>query len=208
MLHPKTLMLCAGRIFFDLLNEPDAFNFAWSVQRTNPESQTPASQTVPAWGQLFTNTAAVLIQQEPALLFFAEGTGQKNIQGTAFGMTHFTLCRSTQSYHEHVWCLHHRPQGCGVDVCQKMLPTASLTETNIQRSAQKTTKQAMINAGMGFGINPLIYDNTEGKSNALVGLQYLAANAAVKAATIITPHIYGSGTTGECGVSLPSTCDP
>jgi hypothetical protein len=126
-----------GRIFFDLLNEPDAFNFAWGVSQTNPRSQTPASQTVPAWGQLFTNTAAILIQQEPALLFFVEGTGQFNQPGTAFGM--------------------------------------------------------------GFGINPVIYDNTPGKLNALAGLQYLASNVAVKAATIITPHIYGDSTTGWTG---------
>lgn len=49
---------------------------------------------------------------------------------------------------------------------------------------------------MGFGINPAIYDNTDGKYNALGGLQTLSQNAAVKAATIITPHIYGDLTSG------------
>jgi hypothetical protein len=49
---------------------------------------------------------------------------------------------------------------------------------------------------MGFGINTAIYDNTAGKYNALGGLQYLTQNAAVKNATIITPHIYGDSTTG------------
>lgn len=53
---------------------------------TNPRSLTPASQTVPAWGDLFTNTAALLVAQEPALLFFVEGTGQSNQTGTAYGV--------------------------------------------------------------------------------------------------------------------------
>ena len=50
--------------------------------------------------------------------------------------------------------------------------------------------------GMGFGINPAIYTNADGLYNALGGLQYLASKAAVKAATILTPHIYGDSTTG------------
>lgn len=49
---------------------------------------------------------------------------------------------------------------------------------------------------MGFGINTQIYDGRPGLYNALGGLQTLAANTAVKAATIITPHIYGDQTTG------------
>ena len=50
---------------------------------------------------------------------------------------------------------------------------------------------------MGFGINPAIYTNQDGLYNALGGLQTLAANAAVKARTILTPHIYGFQVTGE-----------
>lgn len=52
-------------------------------------------------------------------------------------------------------------------------------------------------AGQGFGINPAIYDNRDGFANALGGLQTLVSNRAVRAATIITPHVYGGQVTGK-----------
>ena len=81
----SSLNVCAGRLFFDLLNEPDAWNMTWSQPNINMNGQNANSSTVPAWGTLFTNTAQTLLTQEPALLFFAEGTGQRNQPGTAFG---------------------------------------------------------------------------------------------------------------------------
>jgi len=87
---------CAGRLFFDLLNEPDSWNMAWSQEMMNPNAQTAASSIVPAWGTLFTNTAAQLIAQEPALLFFAEGCGQRNQPGTSYGLSYpLSLCIPT-----------------------------------------------------------------------------------------------------------------
>ena len=82
----------AGRLFFDLLNEPDAFNFTWSQTNTNSNGQNANSTVVEPWGTLFTDTAAALLEQEPALLFFAEGTGQKNQPGTAYGTSSMQLC--------------------------------------------------------------------------------------------------------------------
>ena len=41
---------------------------------------------MPAWGDLYTNTAEQLLTQEPSLLLFVEGTGQYNQPGTAYGM--------------------------------------------------------------------------------------------------------------------------
>lgn len=79
------MLLLAGRLFFDLLNEPDAFNFTWSSPNTNSQAENANSTNVEAWGTLFTDTAALLLRQEPSLLFFAEGTGQKNQPGTAYG---------------------------------------------------------------------------------------------------------------------------
>ena len=79
--------IVAGRLFFDLLNEPDAFNFTWSNTNTNSNGQNANSTTVEPWGTLFTDTAAALLVQEPELLFFAEGTGQRNQPGTAYGMS-------------------------------------------------------------------------------------------------------------------------
>lgn len=52
-------------------------------------------------------------------------------------------------------------------------------------------------AGQGFGINPEIYNNGPGLSNALGGLQTLVANFAVKNRTLISPHVYGPDTTGK-----------
>lgn len=75
----------AGRLIFDLLNEPDAFNFAWSQSNTISMAQNANSSTVEPWGTLYTDTAATLISQAPSLLFFVEGTGQRNQPGTAYG---------------------------------------------------------------------------------------------------------------------------
>ena len=82
----KLSMTPAGRIFFDLLNEPDGFNFTWSYPNINTRGLYPNSSVVPAWGDLYTDTAASLVEQEPALLLLAEGTGQYNQPGTAYGM--------------------------------------------------------------------------------------------------------------------------
>ena len=57
----------------------------WSSPNINSNGLYPNSTTVPAWGSLFTSTADALAQQEPALLFLAEGTGQRNQPGTAYG---------------------------------------------------------------------------------------------------------------------------
>ena len=71
---------------------------------------------------------------------------------------------------------------------------------------------SMMPAGQGFGINPAIYTNRDGLFNALGGLQTLVANRPVKAATIITPHVYGAQITGlpSCTFSLAAcslTCN-
>ena len=76
----------AGRLFFDLLNEPDAFNMLWGKPNTNPNGG--VFGTVPAWGALYTQTADALLQEEPELLFLVEGTGQKLQPGTAFGKSY------------------------------------------------------------------------------------------------------------------------
>ena len=77
--------LNAGRLIVDLLNEPDGFNMTWSSPNINTNGQFANSTTVPSWGELYTNTSAALIAQEPALLFLVEGTGQRNQPGTAYG---------------------------------------------------------------------------------------------------------------------------
>lgn len=81
---------CAGRLFFDLMNEPDAFRFTWSYNGTNFKGQDQSSIFLEPWGTLYTDTAALLLQQEPELLLFVEGTGQRNQPGTSHGTF---LCR-------------------------------------------------------------------------------------------------------------------
>ena len=76
----------AGRLIFDLLNEPDAWNFTWGQPNINSNGQFANSSTVPAWGDLYTTTAEQLLTQAPSLLLFVEGTGQRNQPGTAYGM--------------------------------------------------------------------------------------------------------------------------
>lgn len=83
--HYTKISGLAGRIFFDLLNEPDGFNMTWSYANINTRGLYPNSSTVPAWGDLFTDTADSLVAQEPDLLLLAEGTGQFNQPGTAYG---------------------------------------------------------------------------------------------------------------------------
>lgn len=73
----------AGRLFFDLLNEPDGFDMLWSKPSIHPNSG--AFLAVPPWGALYTEAADALLQQEPQLLFLVEGTGQKNQPGTSYG---------------------------------------------------------------------------------------------------------------------------
>lgn len=52
-------------------------------------------------------------------------------------------------------------------------------------------------AGMGFGINPSIYNNQPGLYNALGGLQLILNSPDVKARTVISPHAYGFQVTGD-----------
>ena len=88
---------------------------------------------------------------------------------------------------------------CAVSFCLNnsvMLPyclQASASFCNLVRSHDSVS---VLPAGQGFGINPAIYDNRDGFFNALGGLQTLVANRPVKAATIITPHVYGAQITG------------
>ena len=51
------------------------------MDRANPTT----SPSVEPWGTLFTDTAAQILATAPDFLFFAEGTGQRNQPGTAFG---------------------------------------------------------------------------------------------------------------------------
>ena len=74
----------AGRLILDLLNEPDTFNMTWGFANINTNG--PAgSQVVPAWGDLYLDTAALLLEQTTNITLFAEGTGQKFQPGTAYG---------------------------------------------------------------------------------------------------------------------------
>ena len=79
-----------GRIFLDLLNEPDAFNFTWGQPNVNLLGHEVVSGTVVPWGDLYTETAALLLNQEPSLMFFLQGTGQALEPGSSRG-------KSTQS---------------------------------------------------------------------------------------------------------------
>ena len=72
-----------GRLFFDLLNEPDAFDMLWSQPNIHPNGGIHSA--VPPWGALYTEAADTLLQQEPELLFLVEGTGQTNQPGTSYG---------------------------------------------------------------------------------------------------------------------------
>ena len=56
----------------------------WGAANINTNG--PAGfQVVPAWGDLYLDTAALLLQQTDNITLFAEGTGQKYQPGTAYG---------------------------------------------------------------------------------------------------------------------------
>lgn len=57
---------------------------------------------------------------------------------------------------------------------------------------------------MGFGIDETLYNNSQGRSNARAGLEYLVQDRAVKAATILTPHAYGAQVTGMRFIGISS----
>ena len=82
-LETSRCALHAGRLFFDLLNEPDAFDMLWGKPSYHPNGGMYAA--VPPWGALYTEAADTLLQQEPQLLFLVEGTGQNKQPGSAYG---------------------------------------------------------------------------------------------------------------------------
>lgn len=75
----------AGRLFFDLVNEPDAFNFLWNQFAGNPRGDHANSTNVEPWSTLYQRTVHLLLKQESALLFFLQGTSQLYQPGSAHG---------------------------------------------------------------------------------------------------------------------------
>ena len=59
---------------------------------------------------------------------------------------------------------------------------------------------------MGFGTSPTIFNDQIGLSNADEGLRMIVSNPRVKAATIISPHVYGKEITGDITI-LPFCCN-
>ena len=75
----------AGRLFLDLLDEPDAFEFAWHGLKRNTRAELETNKYLQPWSELYKDTAHLLLQQESQLLFFLQGTGQILQPGSTFG---------------------------------------------------------------------------------------------------------------------------
>ncbi len=71
-----------GRVFVDIMNEPDSVGVRWEPTASNGSPGTPN----PGITQLYLRTMDALWDMTPdAVIFFVEGGGQGNLQGVNWG---------------------------------------------------------------------------------------------------------------------------